>query len=422
CIVCHTTLGKTAFDTPYRSEPFETQAIDTTVAEFGIACESCHGPAQVHVEANRNPLRRYGLHVTDDADPTIVLPTRLDPERSSQVCGQCHSVWEFYDLEGEREKLLRMDEELSKRVVGQPEAIAAVASAVRRGRAGLQEENRPIGSFIFLGSTGVGKTELAKALAEFLFNDENAMVRIDMSEYQERHTVSRLIGAPPGYVGFEEGGQLTEQVRRRPYSVVLLDEIEKAHPEVFNILLQVLDDGRLTDNMGRVANFKNTIIIMTSNLGSEIIRDRIDAEGGEVSEESEARLRDELLGLLKQRMRPEFLNRIDEIVLFHPLGRDDIREIADIQFERIRRLAKRSNDIDLELTDRAKDFLAEKGFDPVFGARPLKRVIQREITNKLAEEVLSGWIKPGHHVKIDVTKKRDGLVFESTPAKVETAE
>ena len=351
-----------------------------------------------------------------------LLKEEVDSEDIAGVVARWTGIPVTRMLEGEREKLLRMDEELSKRVVGQPEAIAAVANAVRRGRAGLQEENRPIGSFIFLGSTGVGKTELAKALAEFLFNDENAMVRIDMSEYQERHTVSRLIGAPPGYVGFEEGGQLTEQVRRRPYSVVLLDEIEKAHPEVFNILLQVLDDGRLTDNMGRVANFKNTIIIMTSNLGSEIIRDRIDAEGGEVSKESEERLRDELLGLLKQRMRPEFLNRIDEIVLFHTLGRDDIREIADIQFERIRRLARRSNDIDLELTDRAKDFLAEKGFDPVFGARPLKRVIQREITNKLAEEVLSGWIKPGHHVKIDVTKKRDGLVFESTPAKVETAE
>ncbi|MDQ7039674.1 MAG: ATP-dependent chaperone ClpB [Rhodothermus sp.] len=315
-------------------------------------------------------------------------------------------------LESEREKLLRLEEELSRRVVGQPEAISAVANAVRRGRAGLQEPNRPIGSFIFLGSTGVGKTELAKALAEALFNDEHAMIRIDMSEYQERHSVSRLIGAPPGYVGYEEGGQLTEAVRRRPYSVILLDEIEKAHPEVFNILLQVLDDGRLTDNKGRTADFRNTIIIMTSNLGSELIRERIDAYGGEVPPEVYERMREEILQLLRQRLRPEFLNRIDEIIVFRPLGHEEIRKIVEIQFARIQQLAARSHKLKLELTDAAKDWLAERGFDPVFGARPLKRVMQREITNKLAEEILSGFFTDGDTVRIDVAPDGSGLIFE----------
>ncbi|TDI71606.1 MAG: ATP-dependent chaperone ClpB, partial [Bacteroidetes bacterium] len=296
-----------------------------------------------------------------------LLKEEIDAEDIADILSRWTGIPVSRMLEGERSKLLRMDEELAKRIVGQREAIEAVSNAVRRGRAGLQEENRPIGSFIFLGSTGVGKTELAKALAEFLFNDENAMVRIDMSEYQERHTVSRLVGAPPGYVGYEEGGQLTELVRRRPYCVVLLDEIEKAHPEVFNILLQVLDDGRLTDSQGRTIDFKNSIIIMTSNLGSELIQRRLNVNDGEMDSESEAKLRDDLISLLKERMRPEFLNRIDEVVVFHQLGRSEIREIAEIQFERVRLLAKRSNDIDLELTDRAKDFLASEGYDPVFG-------------------------------------------------------
>ncbi len=321
-------------------------------------------------------------------------------------------------LEGERAKLLRMEEELAKRVVGQTEAVEAVSNAVRRGRAGLQEETRPIGSFIFLGTTGVGKTELAKALASFLFNDDDALVRIDMSEYQERHSVSRLVGAPPGYVGYEEGGQLTEAVRRKPYSVVLLDEIEKAHPEVFNILLQVLDDGRLTDNKGRVADFKNTIIIMTSNLGSELIQGRIE-EGQGLSSAEEERLFDELTGVLKQRLRPEFLNRIDEIVMFHPLSRDEIRHIVDIQFEHVRRLALSSNGLNVELTDEARDYLARVGFDPVFGARPLKRVIQREITNKLAAEILSGWLEPDETVRIALLG--DGLSFETVPTPAEPA-
>jgi ATP-dependent Clp protease ATP-binding subunit ClpB len=343
-----------------------------------------------------------------------LLKEEVDSEDIADIVSKWTGIPVSRMLESERTKLLRMDDVLAERVVGQKEAIDAVANAVRRGRAGLQEENRPIGSFIFLGSTGVGKTELAKTLASFLFNDDNAMVRIDMSEYQERHTVSRLVGAPPGYVGYEEGGQLTEQVRRRPYSVVLLDEIEKAHPEVFNVLLQVLDDGRLTDNRGRIADFKNTIIIMTSNLGSELIQSRIDLNDGQLSGSDEMQLKDSLLSMLKQQMRPEFLNRIDEIVVFHPLTREDIRAIAEIQFERVRQLAHKSNGIDLELSESAKDYLADKGFDPIFGARPLKRVIQREITNKLAEEVLSGWIKPGQRIEIDISG--EALVFASARA------
>ena len=292
-------------------------------------------------------------------------------------------------LQSDREKLLQLEAELGKRVAGQSEAIAAISDAVRRSRAGLQDPKRPIGSFIFLGSTGVGKTELAKALAEYLFNDENALVRIDMSEYQERHATSRLIGAPPGYVGYDEGGQLTEAVRRKPYSVVLLDEIEKAHPDVFNILLQVLDDGRLTDNKGRVANFKNTIIIMTSNTGADIIQKNFKDLNEFNHEEVVDRTRDEVMERLKQLMRPEFLNRIDEIVMFQPLKRKEIRRIVDIQFKQIQqRLADAG--IQLEATSEVLDFLGEAGFDPQFGARPLKRVLQRVILNELSKDILSG--------------------------------
>lgn len=292
-------------------------------------------------------------------------------------------------LQSDREKLLNLEAELGKRVAGQAEAIAAISDAVRRSRAGLQDPKRPIGSFIFLGTTGVGKTELAKALAEYLFNDENAMVRIDMSEYQERHATSRLIGAPPGYVGYDEGGQLTEAVRRKPYSVVLLDEIEKAHPDVFNILLQVLDDGRLTDNKGRVANFKNTIIIMTSNTGADIIQKNFKELNEYNHEEVVDRTRDEVMERLKQHMRPEFLNRIDEIVMFQPLKRKEIRRIVDIQFKQIQqRLADAG--IQLEATSEVLDYLGESGFDPQFGARPLKRVLQRVILNELSKDILSG--------------------------------
>ncbi|GAB2861509.1 ATP-dependent Clp protease ATP-binding subunit [Hymenobacter ruber] len=292
-------------------------------------------------------------------------------------------------LQSDREKLLNLEAELGKRVAGQAEAIAAISDAVRRSRAGLQDPKRPIGSFIFLGTTGVGKTELAKALAEYLFNDENAMVRIDMSEFQERHAVSRLIGAPPGYVGYDEGGQLTEAVRRKPYSVVLLDEIEKAHPDVFNILLQVLDDGRLTDNKGRVANFKNTIIIMTSNTGADIIQKNFKDLNEFNHEEVVDRTRDEVVERLKQHMRPEFLNRIDEIVMFQPLKRKEIRKIVDIQFRQIQQRLKEAG-ISLEATDEVLDFLGEQGFDPQFGARPLKRVLQRVILNELSKDILSG--------------------------------
>ena len=292
-------------------------------------------------------------------------------------------------LQADRDKLLNLENELGKRVAGQSEAIAAISDAVRRSRAGLQDPKRPIGSFIFLGTTGVGKTELAKALAEYLFNDENAMVRIDMSEFQERHSVSRLIGAPPGYVGYDEGGQLTEAVRRKPYSVVLLDEIEKAHPDVFNILLQVLDDGRLTDNKGRVANFKNTIIIMTSNTGADIIQRNFKELNEYNHEEVVDRTRDEVVERLRQHMRPEFLNRIDEIVMFQPLKRKEIRKIVDIQFKQIQQRLQEAG-ISLEATDEVLDYLGEQGFDPQFGARPLKRVLQRVILNELSKEILSG--------------------------------
>jgi ATP-dependent Clp protease ATP-binding subunit ClpB len=287
--------------------------------------------------------------------------------------------------------------------VGQEDAIVAVSNAVRRARSGLQDPNRPVGSFIFLGPTGVGKTELARALAEFLFDDENAMVRIDMSEYMEKHTVARLIGAPPGYVGYEEGGQLTEAVRRRPYSVVLFDEIEKAHHDVFNVMLQVLDDGRLTGGQGRIVDFKNTVIIMTSNLGS-----RYFAEGRADSEAVQQQVMDEL----RAHFRPEFLNRVDEVVLFHQLTREDIKRIVEIQLVRVQnRLADQN--MTLQVSDAAKEFIAREGYDPVFGARPLKRVIQKRILDALSLEILSSRFKDGDKIKVDVDKKKDNaLVFE----------
>ncbi len=341
-----------------------------------------------------------------------LLKEEVDSEDIAEIVSRWTGVPVTRMMESDRAKLRRIESELGKRVVGQREAVEAVANAVRRGRAGLQEAGRPIGSFIFLGSTGVGKTELAKALAAFLFNDEEALVRIDMSEYQERHTVSRLVGAPPGYVGHEEGGQLTESVRRKPYSVVLFDEIEKGHPEVYHTLLQVLDDGRLTDNRGRVADFKNTIIIMTSNLGSELVQARIEASDGTLTAEEQERLRKDIVVLLRRHLRPEFLNRIDETVLFNSLGKQEVRCVVEIQFDRIRRLAEQNHDIRLRLTPAAVDFLAERGWNPAFGARPVKRVLQREITNKLAEELLSGWIADGRTVSIDVAPGGDGFTFE----------
>ena len=313
-------------------------------------------------------------------------------------------------LQSEREKLLHLEEELHKRVVGQDEAISAVSDAVRRSRAGLQDPKRPIASFIFLGSTGVGKTELAKALAEYLFNDETMMTRIDMSEYQEKHTVSRLIGAPPGYIGYEEGGQLTEAVRRKPYSVVLFDEIEKAHPDVFNILLQVLDDGRLTDNKGRTVNFKNTIIIMTSNLGSHLIREQIEQNGASLSEEQTARLRTELMGMLKQTIRPEFLNRIDETIMFTPLTEKEIAEVVRLQLNGVKKMLEPQG-FTLDVTPQAIAHLAEAGFDPEFGARPVKRAIQHEVLNTLSKKLLAEEVDRDKPIIID--SFGDGLVFRN---------
>jgi ATP-dependent Clp protease ATP-binding subunit ClpB len=304
-------------------------------------------------------------------------------------------------LQGEREKLLNLEEELHNRVVGQEEAIAAVADAVRRSRAGLQDPKRPIGSFIFLGTTGVGKTELAKALAEYLFDDESMLTRIDMSEYQEKHSVSRLVGAPPGYVGYDEGGQLTEAVRRKPYQVVLLDEIEKAHPDVWNIMLQVLDDGRLTDNKGRVVNFKNTIIIMTSNLGSHIIQENFEDVNERNREQVVEKTKVEVMNLLRQTIRPEFLNRVDEIILFQPLLKGEIKGIIKIQLESLKKLVAQ-NGIQLRFSDYLLDYLAENGFDPQFGARPLKRLIQKEIVNGLSKKILAGAIDKNHTVLVDV--------------------
>lgn len=315
----------------------------------------------------------------------------------------------------EREKLLRLEDELHKRVVGQDQAIAAVSDAVRRSRAGLQDPKRPIGSFIFMGTTGVGKTELAKALAEFLFDDEQMITRIDMSEYQEKFSATRLIGAPPGYVGYDEGGQLTEAIRRKPYSVVLFDEIEKAHPDVFNVLLQVLDDGRLTDNKGRVVNFKNTIIIMTTNLGAELIRQRVEQSGGQNREELLAQIQTDLNALLKRTLRPEFLNRIDETILFTPLDKSEIEQVVDLQLGmQIRQL--RNNGIEMGFTDRAKKFLAGMGYHPEFGARPVKRTIQQMLLNPLSKEILAGRVTDGEKVLVDVDAEGTKLIFKTDEA------
>ncbi|MBF9236997.1 ATP-dependent chaperone ClpB [Hymenobacter sp. BT683] len=334
-------------------------------------------------------LKELQEQANANKDGGTMLQEVVTAESIAEVVAKWTGIPVSKMLQSDREKLLHLEEELGKRVAGQSEAIAAISDAVRRSRAGLQDPKRPIGSFIFLGSTGVGKTELAKALAEYLFNDENSMVRIDMSEFQERHAVSRLIGAPPGYVGYDEGGQLTEAVRRKPYSVVLLDEIEKAHPDVFNILLQVLDDGRLTDNKGRVANFKNTIIIMTSNTGADIIQKNFKELNEYNHDEVVDRTREEVIERLKQHMRPEFLNRIDEIVMFQPLKRKEIRKIVDIQFKQIQHRLEEAG-IRLEANAEVLDYLGEQGYDPQFGARPLKRVLQRVILNELSKDILSG--------------------------------
>jgi ATP-dependent Clp protease ATP-binding subunit ClpB len=367
-------------------ERFKTEAEQAErQGDYGRVAELRYGKIQ---EAEQR-LKTLQDEANATKDGGGMLQEVVTSEDIAEVVAKWTGIPVSKMLQAERDKLLGLEAELGRRVAGQSEAIAAISDAVRRSRAGLQDPKRPIGSFIFLGTTGVGKTELAKALAEYLFNDENAMVRIDMSEFQERHAVSRLIGAPPGYVGYDEGGQLTEAVRRKPYSVVLLDEIEKAHPDVFNILLQVLDDGRLTDNKGRVANFKNTIIIMTSNTGADIIQKNFKDLNEYNHEEVVDRTRDEVVERLKQHMRPEFLNRIDEIVMFQPLKRKEIRKIVDIQFKQIQQRLQEAG-ISLEATDEVLDYLGEQGFDPQFGARPLKRVLQRVILNELSKEILSG--------------------------------
>jgi len=337
-----------------------------------------------------------------------LLKEEVDSEDIAEVVAKWTGIPVSKMLQSEREKLLTLEEELSKRVAGQEEAIRALSDAVRRSRAGLQDPKRPIGSFIFMGTTGVGKTELSKALADYLFNDDNAMVRIDMSEYQERHSVSRLIGAPPGYVGYDEGGQLTEAVRRKPYSVILLDEIEKAHPDVFNILLQVLDDGRLTDNKGRVANFKNTIIIMTTNIGSHIIQENFEKINESNYFDVLESTKDEVLALLKKSVRPEFINRIDEIIMFRPLSRADIRKIVEIQFKLIQKRLMESG-VKLDISEEALERLAKLGYDPQFGARPLKRVIQREILNELSKQILSGKVNKDSVIFVEL---KEGVEFE----------
>ncbi|MCG7280466.1 ATP-dependent chaperone ClpB [Chryseobacterium taklimakanense] len=342
-----------------------------------------------------------------------LIKEEVTAENISEVISKWTGIPVTKLLQSEREKLLHLEEELHKRVVGQEEAITAVADAIRRNRAGLNDEKKPIGSFLFLGTTGVGKTELAKALAEFLFDDENNMTRIDMSEYQERHSVSRLVGAPPGYVGYDEGGQLTEAVRRRPYSVVLLDEIEKAHPDVFNTLLQVLDDGRLTDNKGRVVNFKNSIIIMTSNLGSPIIQERFDAATRDAEDRIDPfvieETKDEVFNLLKQTLRPEFLNRIDEVVIFQPLSKKEIGKIVQYQLRGFNKMLEKKGII-MTATEDALNYLTQKGYDPAFGARPLKRVLQQEVLNKLSKEILAGNIEDNQRIILDYFEE-SGLVF-----------
>ncbi|WP_299153522.1 ATP-dependent chaperone ClpB [uncultured Christiangramia sp.] len=372
--------------------------------DYGKVAEIRYGK----IKEAQEKLEKLQQNVAENQNEKSLIQEEVTNEDIAEVVAKWTGIPVTKMLQSDREKLLKLEDDLHKRVVGQDEAIIAVSDAVRRSRAGLQDQNRPIGSFLFLGTTGVGKTELAKALAEYLFDDESAMTRIDMSEYQERHSVSRLVGAPPGYVGYDEGGQLTEAVRRKPYSVVLLDEIEKAHPDTFNILLQVLDEGRLTDNKGRVADFKNTIIVMTSNMGSQIIQERFEAIKDVDAAMESAKV--DVLGLLKQTVRPEFLNRIDDIVMFSPLTRKDIRQIVGLQLKGVKKMLAKQH-IVLDATDEALDYLAAKGFDPQFGARPVKRVVQREVLNKLSKEILSGSISTDSIILLD--EFNEELVFRN---------
>ncbi len=404
-------------------ERFKVEAAEAERrGDYGLVAELRYGKIR---EAETEIANLTAELETANASRGSMIKEVVDAQDIAEVVSRWTGIPVSKMLEGEREKLLHMEAELHRRVVGQEAAIRAISDAVRRSRAGLSDARRPIGSFLFLGTTGVGKTELAKALAEFLFNDDGMMTRIDMSEYQERHSVSRLIGAPPGYVGYDEGGQLTEAVRRKPYSVVLLDEIEKAHPDVFNILLQVLDDGRLTDNKGRTVDFRNTIIIMTSNMGSSVIRERFEgatgangggnAHGGfnsdgEPSEELVERTRDEVVELMKQVLKPEFLNRIDEIVMFTPLTRSDTLKIVDIQIGTIERMLAH-NGIELRVDAKARKWLADEGFDPVYGARPVKRAIQQNVVNQLSKEILAAHIDRTR--PIEVSAGKEGLTFKN---------
>ena len=373
--------------------------------DYGKVAEIRYGK----IKEAQERLDNFQKELLEKQDGTSLIKEEVTREDIAEVVAKWTGIPVMKMLQGEREKLLKLEDELHHRVVGQEEAIEAISDAVRRSRAGLQDMKKPIGTFLFLGTTGVGKTELAKALAEYLFDDENALTRIDMSEYQERHSVSRLVGAPPGYVGYDEGGQLTEAVRRKPYSVILLDEIEKAHPDTFNILLQVLDEGRLTDNKGRLADFKNTIIIMTSNMGSTIIQEKFENLKGSVEAATEA-AKVEVLGLLKQTVRPEFINRIDEIVMFTPLTSANIKEIVGLQLKSVIKMLAHQN-ITLDATPEAIEYLAEKGYDPQFGARPVKRVIQREVLNQLSKEILAGKIATDSSILLD--NFGGGLVFRN---------
>ena len=373
--------------------------------DYGKVAEIRYGK----IKEAQEKLANLTHQLQENQSGTSLIKEEVTREDIAEVVAKWTGIPVMKMLQGEREKLLKLEDELHKRVVGQEEAIEAVSDAVRRSRAGLQDMKKPVGTFLFLGTTGVGKTELAKALAEYLFDDENAMTRIDMSEYQERHSVSRLVGAPPGYVGYDEGGQLTEAVRRKPYSVILLDEIEKAHPDTFNILLQVLDEGRLTDNKGRLADFKNTIIIMTSNMGSQIIQDKFENLKGSIEAATEA-AKVEVLGLLKQTVRPEFINRIDEIVMFTPLTNANIAQIVGLQLKSVIKMLAQQG-ITMDATPEAIDYLSKKGYDPQFGARPVKRVIQREVLNELSKEILSGKITTDSIVLIDAFDNQ--LVFRN---------
>ena len=380
-------------------ETIENYKLEAEKAErdgnYGLVAEIRYGK----IKQEEETLANYQQEFDKNQDNTLIKE-EVTSEDIAEVVAKWTGIPVQKMLQGEREKLLQLEEELHKKVVGQEEAIEAVADAVRRSRAGLQDSKKPIGSFLFLGTTGVGKTELAKALATYLFDDENALTRIDMSEYQERHAVSRLVGAPPGYVGYDEGGQLTEAVRRKPYSIVLLDEIEKAHPDTFNVLLQVLDEGRLTDNKGRIADFKNTIIIMTSNMGAEIIQERFENIDMNKRDEITERTKYEVVELLKKTVRPEFLNRIDEIIMFTPLNLEEIKKIVRIQLKGVSKMLA-EKDITFESTEEAIETLGKKGYDPQFGARPVKRVIQREILNELSKEILSGNITAEASILLD---------------------